>query len=522
MRTPILLGGGMAVGISVPSLVREVSMYTIPGVGPGRCLGITSGTAAANLLTRRLQHGDTTVRRALDALAARAPALDRELRELHDLYFIEGGKASDKPYRPVRNCDLQPNRALKILLVAANFTAVWECKDGHENPVGINYLHKIEMSLIPAMYGAVLAGVDFVCVGAGNPAPIPGYLRKLARHEKVEQTINVARSTQGPFRAVFDPRELVGDLPEVACPRFVAIVTTVEQASLLAKDDTTRPYGFVFEGPCAGGHNAPPADYQRIKGEPPTWGPKDELEMDRLGELEQPFWLAGCMGNPEGLRKALEVGAAGVQFGTTLALSNESGMSATLRNDLLGRIWRNELQVASEPLMSPTGFPFKVAQVPGSISEAEVREEREKHACCDLGHLLTAFETKKKVTRPDGSVEEIAEPTTICPAEPLGTFTRKGGALIRRKGSICLCNGLLSTAGFPNVRGGTYLEPPVVTLGDRSLRDVRQIQRRVKSRTYSAQQAMAYVLEGLHKVEQQGFQTRERTLTVPERVAAVR
>src|SRR5512142_621772 len=99
---PLLLGGGMAVGISVPALVRAVSTYELPGRGGGLCLGITSGTAAANLLARRLQHGDAGVRVALDALAALAPSLAPELDALHDAYFIPGGKAPTHPYKPVR------------------------------------------------------------------------------------------------------------------------------------------------------------------------------------------------------------------------------------------------------------------------------------------------------------------------------------------------------------------------------------------------------------------------------------
>src|SRR5512142_643488 len=87
---PLLLGGGMAVGISVPALVKAVSTFEIPGLGRGLWLGITSGTAAANLLARRLQHGDTRVRPALDALAALAPSLSSALDALHAAYFIPG------------------------------------------------------------------------------------------------------------------------------------------------------------------------------------------------------------------------------------------------------------------------------------------------------------------------------------------------------------------------------------------------------------------------------------------------
>ena len=495
---PLLFGGGMAVGISTPTLVKAVSTYEIPGLGRGLCLGITSGTAAAHLLARRLQHGDTRVRLALDALAALAPSLESELDALHTAYFIPGGKAASQAYKPVRGFGLDPPRWLQLLTVAGNFTTVWECKQGHDNPVGINYLQKIELSQLPALYGAMLAGVDYVCVGAGNPAAFPGYLRSLARREPVEQPVHVARAAK-PHTIRFDPQGFgSNELPELGEPRFIAIVSTCEQAEQLARSEATRPFGFVFEGPSAGGHNAPPADYRRILGEPPKWGAKDELDLRRLAELREPFWLAGAYGNPEGFRRALDVGAAGVQFGTILALSDESGMSPALRLRVLERIWHKDLAVVTEPLMSPTGFPFKVVQLAGSLSEEAVRSGRERVACCDLGHLVTPVETRRRVTRPDGRLEEVLELQTLCPAEPVEAFTRKGGMMMRRKGTICLCNGLMSTAGYPGVHGG-YVEPPVVTAGDASVKDVRDIQVHVRRLTYSAAEAIGRVLMGIDR-----------------------
>jgi NAD(P)H-dependent flavin oxidoreductase YrpB (nitropropane dioxygenase family) len=486
----------MAVGISTPTLVRAVSTYEIPSLGRGLCLGIASGTAAAHLLARRLQHGDTRVRLALDALAALAPSLDSELKALHTAYFIPGGKAASQPYKPVRGFGLDAPRWLQLLTIAGNFTTVWECKQGHDNAVGINYLQKIELSQLPALYGAMLAGVDYVCVGAGNPAAFPGYLRGLARREPVEQPVHVARAAV-PHTIRFDPRDFGADeVSGLRAPRFIAIVSTCEQAEQLAASEATRPFGFVFEGPTAGGHNAPPADYQRVLGQPPRWGPRDELDLHRLPGLRQPFWLAGGFGNPEGLRRALEVGAAGVQFGTILAFSSESGMSPALRLRALERIWHKGLTVVTEPLMSPTGFPFKVVQLAGSLSEEAVRAGRERVACCDLGHLFTPIETKRRVTRPDGGAEEVVEVQTLCPAEPVEAFTRKGGVMMRRKGAICLCNGLMSTAGYPGIRGG-YVEPPVVTAGDASVKDVRELQVAVRRLTYSAAEAIARVLRGI-------------------------
>jgi NAD(P)H-dependent flavin oxidoreductase YrpB (nitropropane dioxygenase family) len=424
---PLLLGGGMAVGISTASLVRAVSTCEVPGLGRGLCLGITSGTAAANLVARRLQHGDARVRLALDALAARAPSLAPELDALHAAYFVPGGKEASRPYKPVPVFGLDAPRSLQLLTVAANFTTVWECRQGHDAPVGINYLQKIELSQLPALFGAMLAGVDYVCVGAGNPAAFPGFVRGLARREPVGQAVHVARAS-APRTIRFDPRDFGGaELPALREPRFLAIVSTFEQAEQLAGSEATRPFGFVFEGPSAGGHNAPPADYRRALGEPPRWGARDELDLRRLAALREPFWLAGAYGNPEGLRRALAAGAMGVQVGTVLALSDESGMSPALRRRVLERIWRKDLAVVTEPLMSPTGFPFKVVQLAGSLSEEAVRSRRERVACCDLGHLVTPVEHRRRVTRPDGRVEEVVEIHTLCPAEPVERSRARAG-----------------------------------------------------------------------------------------------
>ncbi|MBI5544776.1 MAG: nitronate monooxygenase [Deltaproteobacteria bacterium] len=486
----------MAVAISSADLVRAVSGYEIPGLGSGFCLGITSGTAAAHIVARRLQLGDQSIQRAFEALAGLVPSLEGELMALHRSYYVEGGKAEERPFKPVPRFDMSPPRSLVLLTLASNFAIVWECKQGHEGPVGINYLQKIELSQLPALYGAILADVDYVCAGAGDPSGFPGLLRRLACHEPVQKAVHVARASRH-HKLAFDPRDFApqGGL-QLTCPRFIAIVSTYPQAAQLEANDATRPYGFVFEGPSAGGHNAPPAGYQRFKGEPPRWGLNDLPELDRLANLRGPFWLAGEYGNPEGLKRALAAGAAGVQFGTILAFSAESGMAPALRAAVLERIWRGELDVVTEPLMSPAGFPFKVAQVPGTISERSVRDERERWSCCDLGHLVTPLETRRHVVRADGTSEEIAELQMMCPAEPLEAFLRKGGLPLRRKDSICLCNALMSAAGYPAIRGGRYLEPPIVTMGDQSAKDVRAIQKHTRSMAYSARAALSYVLEG--------------------------
>ena len=49
--------------------------------------------------------------------------------------------------------------------------------------VGINLLTKIQAPTLPSLYGAMLAGVDAVLMGAGIPREIPKVLDRLAGNE---------------------------------------------------------------------------------------------------------------------------------------------------------------------------------------------------------------------------------------------------------------------------------------------------------------------------------------------------
>ena len=54
-----------------------------------------------------------------------------------------------------------------------------------------------------------------------------------------------------------------------------------------------------------------------------------------------------------------------------------------------------------------------------------------------------------------------------CPAEPLRAYSDiKGGRPANTEGRLCLCNGLLATAGLPQYRAKSeYQEPALVTAG---------------------------------------------------------
>ena len=446
----MVIQGGMGVAVSSWQLARAVSTT-------GQ-LGVVSGTALDVVLARRLQDGDSEgdVRRALAAFPV--PAMGTRVL---DRYFRAGGRDPGQPYIPVPKLSMRPGRAALELSVVANFVEVWLAKEGHDGLVGINFMEKIQMATPSAAYGAMLAGVDYVVMGAGIPAEIPHLLDQLARHEQCSLNLHVDGATS-TYSVEFYPRGLTGaGLAPLRRPVFLAIVSAHVLAGYLAREDATRPDGFVIEGPVAGGHSAP------ARGRPvldedgqPVYGPRDDADLGKVAEIGLPFWLAGGYGTPDQVAQARSVGAAGVQVGTLFSLAVESGFDTTLRIELLAELGAGRLAIRNDPLASPTGFPFKVASVPGTVSEAATYAERPR--LCDLSYLRVPYEK---------------EPGTLgyrCPAEPVHTYVRKGGAIEDTVGRKCVCNGLTANVGLAQTRRDGYQEPAIVTLGS-DLDGVREL-----------------------------------------------
>ncbi|MGN6612352.1 MAG: nitronate monooxygenase [Angustibacter sp.] len=432
----------MGIGVSSWRLAREVSMA-------GQ-LGVVSGTALDTVVARRLQDGDPGghLRRALAAFPVPSMA-ERVLQR----YFREGGRRPGQPYRPSARLTLRPGLASLELAVVANFAEVWLAREGHDGLVGVNFLEKVQMATPAAAYGAMLAGVDYVLMGAGIPTQIPRLLDVLARHEVANLDVHVDGATAS-YRTTLDPAVLgTSALPALKRPRFLAIVSAHVLAAYLARDDATRPDGFVIEGPRAGGHTAPPRGRLALDdlGQP-IYGPRDDADLAKVAEVGLPFWLAGSYGTPGRVQEALRSGAAGVQVGTVFALSDESGLAGRLRGELLDRLGRDDLAVRTDAAVSPTGFPFKVAQLPGTLSDADVTAARPR--LCDLGYLRVPFE------KDDGSVGYR------CPAEPVDAYVRKGGDVADTVGRSCLCNALTADIGLGQHRKDGYAEQPLVTLGE--------------------------------------------------------
>lgn len=468
---PMIISGGMGVHISCWLMARIVSMM-------GE-LGVVSGTALEVVYPRILQNGDPGghVRRAFAELSRRQPALAGSITRLLDKYYIEGGKPADKPYKAVPTAKLarvsgpagphsfwEPLRELQTLIIASNFAEVWLAKEGHTGQVGINFLRKVERPLLWGLYGAMLAGANYVVVGAGSPSELPAIIRELSHHGEASLPLKVYGTRPGgdDFRVMIRPESLVG--PQSAGltpPKFLAIVSSFGLASALASDPGTRPYGFVVEGHEAGGHSAPPSRMKFDSAGRPilVYTDDDNADIGNIAGLGLPFWLAGSYAGPERLRYALSRGANGVQIGTAAALSGQSCLAPGLRARALKLAAANELAV-DNTMVSPTGFPFKVARIPGTISDPSVYQNRRR--VCDIGLLQANY------VAPDGGLGYR------CPAESVEDFVAKGGRAQNTAGRGCLCNALLSACGLPQVRENGYVEPPIVTLGQ-DFRTVREL-----------------------------------------------
>lgn len=471
IKSKKIIQGGMGLGVSNWRLARKVSSL-------GQ-LGVVSGVALEKLIPRKLQEGDTIIRDSILEFP------DKEFaEEIVNKYFVPEGRPDKTiPYKPDlfpnlkidenKNIKLKPN--LEKLIILSTFAEVNLARKGHNNPIGINLLYEIEWPMIPALYGAMLAGVDTVLIGAGLPTTIPQVLDTLSKNEHTTMTAKVNNGKD--YRYFFNPENTLDNLPELKRPPFLAIIN-----GHLAARGVRHADGYVVEGPTAGGHNPPARGKQLNELGEPLFGKKDDLDLkafqdflknnskEREKEI-QPFWLAGEYANQLG--GALWDGAQGVQVGTPFAFSHESGIPIYEKQKIIEKIVNEGVYVYTDPRASPSGFPFKVMQVENSLSESQVYETRKR--ICNIGHLIDLVENE------NGKI------ITRCPAEPLEHYLRKGGKLEDTVGRKCLCNGLSATVGYGNPN-----EPAIYTSGKnhQSVKDLVKIH----GINYSAKDVIDYIL----------------------------
>ena len=444
---PQIIQGGMGVAVSHWGLAQTVSRL-------GQ-LGVVSDTALDQILARRLQDGDPGghMRRALASFP-----YPRIAQRILDTCFVPGGKGRGTPYRLFGIHSIESTRWLQELCIAGNFVEIFLAREGHSNPVGINYLEKIQLPHLPSIYGAMLAGVAVIIVGAGIPMEMPAVLDALASHQPASYPVRIIGAPSGAaFRTTFDPAdfesEAVAGRPDIPRPDFLPIVSSDGLASIMVRRTRGKIAGFIVEGNRAGGHNAPPRGPLQLTPEgEPIYGPRDTVDMAAMRALGLPFWMAGSYGSAERLREALSEGAAGVQVGTAFALCTDSGLAPEVRKALVRKALAGEARVFTDPCASPTGFPFKVACLAETLSEADVYQRR--HRLCDLGFLREPY------LRENGTVGYR------CPAEPPSSYLAKGGKVEDLADRKCLCNALVANVGMPQRLGNGTDEPCLVTMGD--------------------------------------------------------
>lgn len=471
-----IIQGGMGIGVSNWRLARAVSMQ-------GQ-IGVVSGTALNSVLVRRLQDGDAdgSMRRAL----ARCPLRESAERILAR-YWIEGGRPAGQPYRLSPLFSLPTSLELIELTVVASFVEVFLAREGHDGLVGINLLEKIQLPTLATLFGAMLAGVGCVLMGAGIPRAIPGALDRLAAWEKVELPIRVEGTLPGEeHRIEFDPADFpIEPRPALRRPAFLAIVSSAVLATMLARKASGRVDGFVVEGFTAGGHNAPPRGGLSPDADAaPVYGPRDAPDLAAIRALGRPFWLAGSYAHPSKLLEARALGAAGVQIGTAFAFCEESGLDENLKRDVLQKSLAGEVEVQTDARVSPTGLPFKVIALDRTLSDRAVYRRRERK--CDLGYLREAYR------KADGSFGYR------CPAEPEDDYVRKGGNVADTVGRKCLCNGLLAAVGLGQALGLDASEPAILTAGE----DIVNLRRFVPAGTtsYGVADVLRFMTEGVAPV----------------------
>lgn len=441
---PRVIQGGMGVAVSGWKLANAVART-------GQ-LGVVSGSMLDTVFVRRLQDGDPGghMRRAIAAFPV--PEVGDEILRR---YYNRSGRVAGTPYKNLPMYKQRVSDARQRVTVLANFTEVWLAKEGHAGQVGLNLLTKVQMPNLASLYGAMLAGVDVVIMGAGIPREIPGVLDAFTEHQAAQIRFDVEGLARDEAEYLtFDPASCIDSVlhqRSLKRPAFIAVVSAASLAATLARKANGRVDGFIVEGPTAGGHNAPPRGQLELNahGEP-VYGERDVVDLTKMRELGLPFWLAGGVGSPAGLDAAIAAGAAGIQVGTLFAYCEESGLAPDLKARVLAAVADGTVSLRTDPRASPTGYPFKVVELPGDGARVVARRR-----VCDLGYLRVAVRT------PEGRT------VYRCSAEPVDAYVAKGGDFADTIGRRCLCNGLTANVGQAQWRPITNDEEiPLVTSGD--------------------------------------------------------
>lgn len=232
------------------------------------------------------------------------------------------------------------------------------------------------------------------------------------------------------------------NLPAIQPPKDTALIPIISSAralELICKKWERlgyRPDAAVLEGPLAGGHLGFKIDQINLESNklenllPPV---KDTAK--KYGGF--PVIVAGGIYTHADIVRFIEMGADGAQMGTRFLATEESSASALYKQAVISAK-EEDIIVAHDP-GSPCGLPFRIIkQSPMYVSALKrLREPK-----CNKGYVLL----KDK----DGNF-------TVCPAKESNEH------------HFCICNGLLSSAGY-----NADKEEQLYTVGSNAYR-VREI-----------------------------------------------
>ncbi|MCE5312346.1 MAG: nitronate monooxygenase [Nitrospiraceae bacterium] len=249
---------------------------------------------------------------------------------------------------------------------------------------------------------------------------------------------SVKAAVEAGADAIISGAGLPMNLPSICKPKNTALIPIVSSARALElickkwERQGYRPDAVVLEGPLAGGHLG-------FKLE------DVDLEQNRLENLLPPVLdaakkyggfpviVAGGIYSHEDIASYLKMGAAGVQMGTRFLATHESSASDAYKQAVV-EADDEDIFVAFDP-GSPCGLPFRVIKQSPMFVAALDKSRQPK---CDKGYLL------------------------LKDAE--GRYTRCMAKESNEK-SFCICNGLLSSAGY-----NPDEEPALYTVGTNASR----------------------------------------------------
>ena len=294
LLSPLIVCGGMGYRVSnqLAGIISKLGQR-----------GTVSGVSLERLMARLLQQGDPGGH--LSRAFSHFP-FPQVAKRVWDTYYVESGILEGARFKDAPMFTVDPSPQLIELTICANFCFVWLAKEGHNNQVAINYLEKIQMPHLYAIFGAMLAGVDIITMGAGIPLQVPKLMDDLVAGRTATYSVEVFGTNIKSYTMSFNPQDFFAEekIPQLQKPAFVPIIASNLLASIfmssIAKGKLPKEsvQGFVVEHWTAGGHNAPPRRGLE-------YGEKDCVDFHKLAEFGLPFWIGGSYASPQGLKRAL-------------------------------------------------------------------------------------------------------------------------------------------------------------------------------------------------------------------------